>query len=72
MFKFQHYRVSHEADADMRLDPVEEPVIHRTDVQVCLAEAEGPLYHEQVSVLLDYPVIRQRAVGCITFPDVDS
>ena len=56
----------------MRLDPVEEPVIHRTDVQVRLAEAEGPLYHEQVSVLLDYPVIRQRAVGCITFPDFDS
>ena len=51
----------------MRLDPVEDPVIHRTDVQVSLAEAEGPLYHEQVSVLLDYPAIRQRAVGCITF-----
>ena len=54
----------------MRLDPVEEPVIHRTDVQVCLAEAEGPFYHKQVSVLLDYLVIRQCAVGCMTFVSI--
>ena len=54
----------------MGLDPVDQPMVHRTDVQVRLAEAEGPFDHEQVAVFLDYPVIGKRAVGGVAFVSV--
>ena len=41
--QFQHDGVGHEADADMGPDPVNQPMVHRTDVRVRLAEAEGPV-----------------------------
>ena len=49
----------------MGLNPIEEPMIHRTDVKVRLAEAEGAFYHEEVSIFLYHPVIRERAVCCV-------
>ena len=69
-FQLQHDRVGDEANAYVGLDSVEEPVVHRPDVQVGLAEAESPLYHEQVSVFLDDSVIRQRAVGRVALVSV--
>ena len=68
--QFKQDGVGGEADTDMCLYPVEEPVIHRTDIQVCLAEPEGPLNHKQIAVFLYDPVIRQRAVGRIAFVPV--
>ena len=68
--RFQHDRVGYEADAYVGLYSVEKAVLHRPDVQVGLAEAESHLYHEQVSVLLDYPVIRQCTVGRVSLVSV--
>ena len=56
----------------MGLDPVEELVVHRTDVQVRLAEAEGAFYHEEVSIFLYHPVIRERAVCCVALVAVQA
>ena len=56
----------------MGLNPVEEPVVHRTDVKVRLAEAEGALYHEEVSIFLYHPVIRERAVCCVALVAVQT
>ena len=56
----------------MGLNPIEEPMIHRTDVQVRLAEAEGAFYHEEVSIFLYHPVIRKRAVRGVALVAVQT
>ena len=56
----------------MGLNPIEEPMIHRTDVKVRLAEAEGAFYHEEVSIFLYHPVIRERAVCCVALVAVQA
>ena len=56
----------------MGLNPIEEPMIHRTDVKVRLAEAEGAFNHEEVSIFLYHPIIRERAVCCVALVAVQT
>ena len=71
-FQLQHDCVCHEADADVGFDSVQEPVVHGTDVQVRLAEAEGTLYHKEIPVFFYHLFVRQRTVGRVPFIPVQK
>lgn len=56
----------------MSLNPVEEPVIDRSDCKVGLVHAESPFDKVQVAVALDDFTVRNLAIGHIALQSVQE